>query len=1242
MTLRCYAYACYQLQISAVLQLLQHMMYTTFVVLVAALLINTLSCCSGENVYCVTPTATSCSSCPHNTHCATLSAYAHEAGLYFTSNTAMVFLPGDHTLDTNITVGNVARLTMRGESSSGNRATVICSGSVGLHFTSMVEFKIDSLSLTSCSRKHAVVYANHLTITQVALYLQSTQSAELVNCSFHDNLGTALRVDDTNITLAGNSEFTHNYMLCGGNLVGGGGIVAYSSILSFTGNTTFLDNTASCSVEGGAIYTLDSSVSFKGINNFMSNSAAGDGGVISTYDTTLNFSGTNNFIKNSAKHGGAICTKNTALSLSGTNSFIKNSAGHGGGAVYTLDNNLNFNGPNNLINNSAHWKGGTTSGLTFNGTNNFISNSAGRSGGAVFAKHTALTFTDSGTRNFINNSAQWNGGAIYTYDYTVLTFEGTNDFSSNSAAGDGGAISTYDTTLNFSGTNNFIKNSAKHGGAVCTKNTALSLSGTNSFIKNSAGHGGGAIYTVDNNLSFIGTKNFINNSAHWKGGAIYTLGSTVSFKGINNFISNSAGSNGGAIFTYDTILNFSGANNFIKNSAKHGGAVFTNDTVLYFCGTNSFIKNSARHYGGAVVTTDNTALTFIGTNNFISNSAGRNGGAAVIGYNTASSFSGNSNFINNSAYWDGGAINAHNTALSFNGTNIFINNTSNWIGGAIFTKDITLNFSGTSNFINNSASGGGAIGTDSNSSLTFNGTIYFTNNGHYWEGVTAGGGVYLGVKCIFSIFPNTTVYWENNCATLGGAIYVQDVSPLSYCTPLVQYIPKQQCFFQLPGQTLSNGIDVKLVFKNNSADVAGSVLYGGAIDHCKLTHGLDSYSSGEVFDMLVNNNDTDYNTNSNISNDPIQICLCENNLPNCSKHHVSHTAYPGETFQVSVVAVGQRNGTVTGTVINNIDRSINYLSDSQYLQETNNTCTKLKYTVFSLSQIVQMGLSAAHGPCIRYYRYTLVISVKLNQTCPPGFNISMSTQSCVCEPKLQRYTNSCRIINGLGQITRDSSRQFWVGYHNQFDELILHPYCPFDYCVNDTVVFPLNNTDTQCAYNRSGLLCGKCKESYSLVLGTSHCKQCTNSHLVLLIPFAVMGVALVFLLFVCKLTVAAGMLNGLVFYANIVVVHHTIFLPVESTDAFSIFIAWLNLDFGIETCFYNGMDAYSKTWLQFVFPVYIWSLVGLMILVSHFSRRFARLLGNNPVSVLATLILFSYTKILRTLITALYITYNVS
>ena len=138
------------------LQSFQHIMaqYT----FVAALLISILSYCSAEKVYCVTSTATSCSSCPYNsTHCTTLSEYAREAELYFTSNTTMVFLPGDHALDINITVANVAGLTMCGELSSGNRVTVVCDGSVGLSFSSMVDFKIDSLAFTSCSREYAPI-----------------------------------------------------------------------------------------------------------------------------------------------------------------------------------------------------------------------------------------------------------------------------------------------------------------------------------------------------------------------------------------------------------------------------------------------------------------------------------------------------------------------------------------------------------------------------------------------------------------------------------------------------------------------------------------------------------------------------------------------------------------------------------------------------------------------------------------------------------------------------------------------------------------------------------------------------------------------------------------------------------------------------------------------------------------------------------------------------------------------------
>ena len=241
----------------------------------------------------------------------------------------MVFLPGDHALDMNITVANVARLTMRAESSAGKRATVVCSESVGLSFTSMVEFKIHSLAFTSCSRllRYAITVRPGFPLASVyaALHLQSARYAELVNCSFHDNTGTGLVVNNTNITLSGNSEFKHN-RACG-NIIVGGGIFASDSNLTFTGNTIFLDNSASlgqCSGPlgggfGGAIFTSDNTVlSFSGTNNFINNSAVDGGGAIFTSpNTVLSFSGTNNFINNSADgDGGAIRQHQPIPSLS--------------------------------------------------------------------------------------------------------------------------------------------------------------------------------------------------------------------------------------------------------------------------------------------------------------------------------------------------------------------------------------------------------------------------------------------------------------------------------------------------------------------------------------------------------------------------------------------------------------------------------------------------------------------------------------------------------------------------------------------------------------------------------------------------------------------------------------------------------------------------------------------------------------------------------------------------------------
>ena len=1045
----------------------------SFFVFVAALLISTFSYCSAENVYCVTPTVSSCSSCPHSSiHCTTLTEYLHKAELYFISNTTVVFLPSYHALDVNITVANKTGLTMCGESSSGTVATVICNGLVGLSFMNMTDLKISSLAFTSCSRDSGINPSSNY-----VLLLQSITYAKLVNCSFHDNLGTALVVNSTNIFLAGNSEFTHNLCTDSNFCVGGGGIAAVSSNLTFIGNTTFVENTATYGAAGiylvncvltstgnihfinntnsgfrknvytfaGAILASASSLHFTGTNSFIGNSAGYGGGDAIPTATNLCF---RNFNHNLAGYGGAICASdNSEVRFTGFNNFNSNSAVVDGGAIYVSDSSeVTFIGTNNLKNNCAAEGGGviyaeTDTLISFSGTSNFDRNSA-KYGGAIYTVHnTVINLT--GASNFSNNAGMLDGGAICTFDNTILSFNGTNVFINNivSEEGDGGAICTFhNTVLIFTGTNNFNSNSAAwDGGAIyASDNSELSFTGTNNFNSNSAAWDGGAIYASDNSeLSFTGTNNFSNNSAVRDGGATSTYDNTIlSFTGTNSFSNNSAVMDGGAVYaSHNSELIFTGTNDFSSNSAEYGGAIFIYDnTMLIFTGTNTFSDNSAAFNGGVIFTSDNTILSFNGTNNFNINSADDgDGGVIYTVNNTILDFNGINNFNNNRAIGDGGVIHAEiNTSLCFCGNSHFNQNSAEY-GGAICIGKTALNFTGTSSFNNNSVAwDGGAIYTWDNSEISFSGTSNFNSN--LAAGNNGGGALYLSNSTLF-ILPNTSMYWKDNRARFGGAIYIEEMFPFIYCTLIDTYMPKEECSFQLPSQNLSIGIDAQLFFKNNFADDAGSVLYGGAIDTCSLT-GMDSYSSGEVFDMLVHIDD---DTTSSISSDPFRICPCENNHPNCSKSY-GYSIYPGETFYVSLVAYGQRNGTTPTGVRSHIDNGT--FQSFQYKQQVKSTCTTLNYTVFALYGFWGSYMYLyADGPCSTFSD-RLILHLNINQTCPPGFNLSESASSCVCQQRLAKYTNQCNITNGLGRITRDSNQRFWVGYDSQSDGLILHPHCP--------------------------------------------------------------------------------------------------------------------------------------------------------------------------------------------------------
>ena len=133
------------------------------------------------------------------------------------------------------------------------------------------------------------------------------------------------------------------------------------------------------------------------------------------------------------------------------------------------------------------------------------------------------------------------------------------------------------------------------------------------------------------------------------------------------------------------------------------------------------------------------------------------------------------------------------------------------------------------------------------------------------------------------------------------------------------------------------------------------------------------------------------------------------------------------------------------------------------------------------------------------------------------------------------------------------------------------------------------------------MLCSACKEMYTLSMSSSLCLQCPSYwaglHIVIVFIAIVSSIRLVAAILTLNLTVAVGTINAIIFYANVVYVQHNVFFDCQEAKYPTIFTAWLNLDIGVDVCFYEGMDVYAKSWPRLAFPAYIVFLVILVIVL---------------------------------------------
>ena len=518
------------------------------------------------------------------------------------------------------------------------------------------------------------------------------------------------------------------------------------------------------------------------------------------------------------------------------------------------------------------------------------------------------------------------------------------------------------------------------------------------------------------------------------------------------------------------------------------------------------------------------------------------------------------------------------------------------------------------------------------STLTFQGTHFFRNNSAYF-----GSGITLMQSSFLFLKQNTHIIFSNNHAiSVGGALYM-DLGPLTleWLRPL--------CFFQVLKEGPSNDpiSTIHVDFMNNTADYAGSSIYGVQPD----CNPLDTMISGsDQFKEIFNTVNTEADPSA-ISSDPESVCFCLNyhRMPDCSIHSHSISVYPGEDFILRLAVVsGFEISVVRGTVPGAIHAFFNKSNNASFgpLQDSQTHpfayCKNFTYTVLTTDKSAEFFVGAVKLS-FQPYNLDLIPNVIVSlKDCPLGFSLSHDTGKCVCDPVLRGKSTRCFINNQT--ILRPPLT--WIGFvngtnSNEFEDfgVVFHDHCAPDFCLDRPVYLNHSDPDIQCAPHRTGLLCGKCKEGYSITLGIEKCSKCSNVYLLLLLPICGAGIILVILLFALNLTVTEGSINALIFYANVIEMAQSKFYTGDSVGL-HVFIAWLNLDFGIDTCFFAGMDAYSKTWLQFVFPLYLWVIIVIIVLVCNkFPAVGANRYGQNALKVLATLLLLSYTKLQRIIVT---------
>jgi len=556
---------------------------------------------------------------------------------------------------------------------------------------------------------------------------------------------------------------------------------------------------------------------------------------------------------------------------------------------------------------------------------------------------------------------------------------------------------------------------------------------------------------------------------------------------------------------------------------------------------------------------------------------------------------------------------------------------------------VTIN---NTNVTSNVHDGGQNLMSFTNSWVAFFGSIQFRHNHYYiniWKFHLSIGIFYYNISIL-----NNTV----RKILSGSFIFIRENTTTDLSNNTVYVLVDQDLTHSINSETIctvqfySNPIGLKNL---NVSDLSIHIIMENNVHMTpKYLPGYDSpyncrWLAGSTFQKARLKAEDVYakilqtNGNTAISNKvikrpiPLSICKCvksshgspaEYSSIDCYSPHLG-SIFPGQTLTVELIfqkhPVHQLNVPI---VVDNAEGNDCSVVDISQLSQIhlNHDCNSYSYTLWPKNRTVkvcELFIGLQGTPETFYVQF---------KPCPLGFTLQENRKACYCDPVLT-FIKSCN----LSDETILHPAYSWISAREDNDSnnitYTVSSYCPFALCLSHKSNLKLSEPDSQCHFSRTGLLCGECQQGFSTVFGSYQCKRCSNIYLLLLIPLTLSGIVFVTFLYIFNLTVWNGTVNTCIFYINIISIN--VLALFSNCQSFAcVILSIMAFDFRAKSCFYNGMDDYAKKWLQLAHTFYLIGIAILFIILSRYSTTLQRWTAQKALPVLATLFLFSFTKLL--------------